>query len=145
MGKDETEVINSISRADLNIALINAAEEQGAAIHFNQRCTGSDLKTGVIRLRDENTGEEVHLETDAVIGCDGSASAIRTEMLKLSRFNFSQQYLEYGYKELTIPAGTNGEHRPGGERPSHLAEGQSYADRAAQYRRYFRVYFVSSL
>jgi kynurenine 3-monooxygenase len=45
------------------------------------------------------------------VGCDGSASAIRTEMLKLSRFNFSQQYLDYGYKELTIPAGTKGEHR----------------------------------
>src|SRR5580700_7040338 len=28
-GKNETEVINSISRADLNIALMNAAEEQG--------------------------------------------------------------------------------------------------------------------
>lgn len=110
-GKDETEVINSISRAELNIALMNAAEERGAAIHFNQRCTGYDLKTGVVRLRDESTGEEVNLETDTLVGCDGSASAIRAEMLKLSRFNFSQQYLDYGYKELTIPAGTNGEHR----------------------------------
>jgi kynurenine 3-monooxygenase len=45
-----------------------------------------------------------------VIGCDGSASAIRGEMLKLSRFNLSQQYLEYGYKELTIAAGPNGKH-----------------------------------
>jgi hypothetical protein len=45
-----------------------------------------------------------------VIGCDGSASAIRAEMLKLSRFNFSQQYLDYGYKELTIPAGPQGKH-----------------------------------
>jgi kynurenine 3-monooxygenase len=110
-GKDETEVINSISRAELNIALMNAAEERGAAIHFNQRCTGYDLKTGIVRLRDESTGEEVNLETDTLVGCDGSASAIRAEMLKLSRFNFSQQYLDYGYKELTIPAGTNGEHR----------------------------------
>lgn len=110
-GKDETEVINSISRAELNIALMNAAEERGAAMHFNQRCTGYDLKTGVVRLRDESTGEEVNLETDTLVGCDGSASAIRTEMLKLSRFNFSQQYLDYGYKELTIPAGTKGEHR----------------------------------
>lgn len=110
-GKDETEVIHSISRAELNIALMNAAEERGAAIHFNQRCTGYDLKTGVVRLRDESTGEEVNLETDTLVGCDGSASAIRTEMLKLSRFNFSQQYLDYGYKELTIPAGTKGEHR----------------------------------
>ena len=47
---------------------------------------------------------------EVVIGCDGSASAIRTEMLKLNRFNFSQQYLDYGYKELTIPAGRRGEH-----------------------------------
>jgi kynurenine 3-monooxygenase len=31
-------------------------------------------------------------------------------MLRLSRFNFSQQYLDYGYKELTIPAGPGGKH-----------------------------------
>ena len=45
-----------------------------------------------------------------MIGCDGSASAIRSEMLKLNRFNFSQQYLDYGYKELTIPARPGGKH-----------------------------------
>src|ERR1700677_2317325 len=39
-GTNEAEVINSISRAELNIALINAAEEQGAVIRFNLRCTG---------------------------------------------------------------------------------------------------------
>ena len=49
-------------------------------------------------------------ETAVLIGCDGSASAIRTEMLKLNRFDFSQQYLGHGYKELTIPAGDHGEH-----------------------------------
>ena len=109
-GKNEAEVINSISRAELNIALINAAEEHGATIHFNRRCTGYDLKTGAIRIRNEETGEEMMLEAGVVIGCDGSASSIRMEMLKLSRFNFSQQYLDYGYKELTIPAGPHGEH-----------------------------------
>jgi kynurenine 3-monooxygenase len=109
-GKDETEVINSISRAELNIALINAAEEQGASIHFNRRCTGYDLKTGSIRVRDEETGDETKLEAGVVIGCDGAASSIRLEMLKLNRFDFSQQYLDYGYKELTIPAGPHGQH-----------------------------------
>jgi len=109
-GKNETEVINSISRAELNIALMNAAEEQGATILFSQRCTGYDLKTGAIRVRDEETGEETTREAGVVIGCDGSASAIRAEMLRLSRFNFSQDYLDYGYKELTIPAGPKGEH-----------------------------------
>jgi kynurenine 3-monooxygenase len=109
-GKNEAEVINSISRAELNIALINAAEEHGATIHFSQRCTGYDARTGEIRVRDEDTGEETSRETAVVIGCDGSASAVRGEMLKLSRFNFSQQHLDYGYKELTIPAGPNGTH-----------------------------------
>jgi kynurenine 3-monooxygenase len=56
-GKSEAEVINSISRAELNIALMNAAEEEGATIHFHQRCTAVDLRSGEICLRDEDTGE----------------------------------------------------------------------------------------
>jgi kynurenine 3-monooxygenase len=109
-GKDEAEVIHSISRAELNIALMNAAERQYAKIHFHQRCTGIDLKTGSLQFKDERSGEERSIESSVVIGCDGSASAIRGEMLKLGRFNFSQQYLDYGYKELTIPAGPEGKH-----------------------------------
>ena len=109
-GKDETEVINSISRAELNIALMNAAEAQGVEIHFQQRCTGMSFKAGTLHLRDESAVEDRAVERGVVIGCDGSASAIRGEMLKLNRFNFSQQYLDYGYKELTIPAAPGGEH-----------------------------------
>ena len=109
-GKNESEAINSISRAELNIALINAAEKQGTTIEFRQRCVGYDAKTGTLHLRNEQTGEEKTHQTEIVIGCDGSASAIRADMLKLNRFNFSQQYLDYGYKELTVPAGPNGKH-----------------------------------
>jgi kynurenine 3-monooxygenase len=109
-GKNESEVINSISRAELNIALMDAAEAQGVKIHFQRRCKGINLKTGLLRLHDDETGEERAVEAGVVIGCDGSASAIRGEMLKRSRFNFSQQYLDYGYKELTIPAGASGKH-----------------------------------
>ena len=109
-GKEEWEVINSVSRADLNVALMDAAEGQGVKIYFQQRCTGIDLKTGELRLRDEKEDRDYSIETEVVIGCDGSASAIRSEMLKLNRFNFSQEYLDYGYKELTIPAGPGGEH-----------------------------------
>jgi kynurenine 3-monooxygenase len=109
-GKDESEVIYSISRAELNIALMNAAEAQGVKICFQRRCTGIDLKTGMLQLRDEQTGEDKTVESSVVFGCDGSASAIRGEMSKLQRFNFSQQYLDYGYKELTIPAAPSGKH-----------------------------------
>lgn len=109
-GKGDAEVIYSISRAALNSALMDAAEAKGVSIEFQQRCTGVDVKTGMIRLRHEETAEETTIQSEVVIGCDGSASSIRTEMLKLPRFNFSQQYLDYGYKELTIPAGPGGRH-----------------------------------
>ncbi len=109
-GKDDTEVINSISRAELNIALMNAAEAHGVRIHFNQRCTGFDLKSGAVHIHDEVSGTHEVVESDVVIGTDGSASAIRTEMLKLNRFDFSQQYLDYGYKELTIAHRPDGKH-----------------------------------
>jgi kynurenine 3-monooxygenase len=109
-GKNETEVINSISRAELNVALMDAAEAAGVKIRFQQRCIGFDLTTHAARMRDEQTGQERVVESDVLIGCDGSASAIRSEMLKLPRFNFSQQYLDYGYKELTIPAAVEGKH-----------------------------------
>lgn len=109
-GKDDTEVINSISRAELNMALMTAAEEHGVRIHFNQRCIGYDLRNGALEMRNEESSEERKIQAGIVIGTDGSASAIRQEFLKVPRFNFSQQYLDYGYKELTIPAGSNGEH-----------------------------------
>ena len=109
-GKDDSEVINSVSRAELNIALMNAAERRGVKIHFDQRCTGFDLRSGQVHLLNEDTGASSSVDAELVIGTDGAASAVRTEFLKTPRFNFSQQYLDYGYKELTIPAAANGRH-----------------------------------
>lgn len=108
-GQKEDEVIYSVSRADLNIALINAAEKyEGVRFHFNERCTGVELRTGVVYIRDDRSNHIHSLRPQRVIGTDGSASAIRTAMLNAGRFDFSQQYLDHGYKELTIPAGPDG-------------------------------------
>jgi len=112
-GRNESEVINSISRADLNIALLDAAEAEGVQIAFQQRCIGINLKTGEIELRNEQNGETRTKNGRIVIGCDGAASVLHREMLKLSRFNYSQQYLDYGYKELTIPSAGDGKHALG--------------------------------
>ena len=71
-GKDETEFINSVSRAELNIALMNAAEKAGVSIHFNERCTGFDLRSGAVHLRNEDTGAEAVVDSKVVIGTDGA-------------------------------------------------------------------------
>ena len=45
------EHINSISRAGLNIALINEADKHdGIKFHFNERCIGFDCDTGHVRF-----------------------------------------------------------------------------------------------
>jgi kynurenine 3-monooxygenase len=107
-GKNDTEVINSISRADLNVALLNAAEAEGVKIHFGERCTGMDRSTGSARFRNEESGRETAVDSEVVIGTDGSASALRQDMQKRGSLNFSQEVLDYGYKELTIAAGPGG-------------------------------------
>jgi kynurenine 3-monooxygenase len=45
---------------------------------------------------------------DLVIGADGAFSAVRSAMQMTDRFNYSQDYLEHGYKELHIPADKSG-------------------------------------
>ncbi len=109
-GQNDAEVINSISRADLNVALMDAAEAQGVAIHFGERCIGMDWKTGGARFRNEESGRETTVDSDVAIGTDGSASVLRLDMQKLDRLKFSQDQLDYGYKELTIAAGPGGKH-----------------------------------
>ncbi len=108
-GKDDSEYINSVSRSTLNMKLMDLAEQyENIKIHFNQRCTGMDFKTGECFFINDSTNGTQSVTADTVIGTDGSASALRMEMLKIPGFNFSQEYLQHGYKELNIPAGING-------------------------------------
>ncbi|SMO45207.1 FAD-dependent oxidoreductase [Solitalea koreensis] len=108
-GKNENEYINSISRKDLNVILMNEAEKfPNVQIYFNQRCTGMSLETGEAYFVNETHGGSSVVSGDTVIGTDGSASAIRMEFLRSKHFNFSQSYENYGYKELTIPTAEGG-------------------------------------
>jgi kynurenine 3-monooxygenase len=45
----------------------------------------------------------VPVKTDLIAGADGAFSAVRTRLMKLDRFEYSQSYLSHGYKELHIP------------------------------------------
>ena len=45
---------------------------------------------------------------DVLIGADGAYSAVRNRLQRTDRFSYEQNYLEHGYKELTIPARADG-------------------------------------
>jgi kynurenine 3-monooxygenase len=95
------EYINSVSRAGLNIALMSAAERhENVTFHFNRRCVDFDCASGQAVFSD---GERSTSET--VIATDGAGSAVRNAMMHggIDRFDFSQKWLEHGYKELHIP------------------------------------------
>jgi len=108
--KDPSDTINSVSRGGLNITLLDAAEAcEGVTIRFGARCLDVDLENAAATFVDEQSGEEFTAQADALLGTDGAFSAVRGAMQKTDRFDYSQEYLEHGYKELTIPPGAGGE------------------------------------
>jgi kynurenine 3-monooxygenase len=104
----EGQYINSISRSNLNIVLMDEAEKRGVQIHFNKRCTSVDFEKTTLSTSDTTTNKTSTEAFDIIIGADGAFSAVRWAMQFTDRFNFSQHYIEHGYKELHIPAGANG-------------------------------------
>ncbi len=107
--KNPDEYINSVSRAQLNIDLINAAEKQeNVTLHFNQRCIDADLDAPAADFVDGDTGETHRVAGDLLIGADGAFSAVRGRMQRTDLFDYRQDYLEHGYKELTIPPSEDG-------------------------------------
>jgi kynurenine 3-monooxygenase len=111
-GKDDNEALHSVSRGGLNRLLIDAAaQHDSVGLWFNQKCAGLEGHGKVVQLIDETTDDPMAIAAEAVIGADGAYSAVRSWMQKREGFNYQQEYLTHGYKELTIPAGPNRTYR----------------------------------
>ncbi len=109
---EQGQAIYSVSRGGLNIELVNIADEhEHVRFHFIQRCLGVDLADGILRFEDTQTGAQTEVENTLIFGTDGAFSAVRSSLQRLPRFNYSQTYIEHGYKELCIPAHADGSHR----------------------------------
>jgi kynurenine 3-monooxygenase len=99
------EVIYSISRADLNRALIEAAAAlPNVTIQFGQLCLGLAHEKNVLEMRDETTGRIYHIAAQPSIATDGAGSDVRDSMLAREVSTVREEPLEHDYKELTIPA-----------------------------------------
>jgi kynurenine 3-monooxygenase len=104
----EGQAINSVSRGRLNIKLIELADEfSNITLHFNSKCIDVDIDKSIATFELED-GSHKTIQSDRIIGTDGAFAATRGKLQVSDRFNYSQQYLHVGYKELAIPTGENG-------------------------------------
>ena len=105
-GKDN-QAIYSVSRADINMKLMDLAEQQpNVKINFDERCTQIDRNVLETHFENNTTKSTTSIKSDLVFGADGAFAASRLNMqLSTDRFEYNQHYIEAGYKELIIPPG----------------------------------------
>jgi len=107
-GKDDSEALHSVSRAGLNRLLVAAAGQLPAVrMQFGCRCTGLDAEGEAAEFVDA-AAQPFSVPAEAIVGADGAYSAVRAWMQRREGFDYRQDYLTHGYKELTMPAGPGG-------------------------------------
>ncbi len=106
------EFIQSISRHGLNEILLDAASAHtNIDIHFGISVQHADVRQARVIGLKMGTSEKVDLSGDILIGTDGAGSDVRQGFMQIGgniRFNYRQDWLDHGYKELEIPAGPDG-------------------------------------
>lgn len=108
----DNQAIYSVSRGGLNNAMVTLAEQDdNVNVFFDHKCLGVDLKNTVLKTQDTTTGELKETPSDLIFGADGAFSKVRLSMQRSERFNYQQEYIDHGYKELEIPANADGSHK----------------------------------
>lgn len=103
------QAIYSVGRRHLNELLLDEAEKlPNVRIHFEHKNIACDFRSSTLKFENANK-EIITVPTGPVIGCDGAHSAIRRALMKATRLDFSQTYIDHGYIELNIPATASGE------------------------------------
>jgi len=111
-GNGGSEVINAIRRGDINALLVRAAAAlPQVTFAFQTRVLSLDPKGPSLELRDEVRGEERREEFDFIVGADGLFSTVRQSIHRGERADYAQEFLDWGWKELTVPAGPDGASR----------------------------------
>ncbi|ALJ06229.1 kynurenine 3-monooxygenase [Pseudalgibacter alginicilyticus] len=109
-GRDH-EYISSVSRQDLTALLMNEAEAlENVTLIFNKKCKHVDFENKQATFIDYATKAVSTIQADVIFGTDGAGSSLRKSYYSERKFlfNFSQNFLKYGYKELSIlPAENN--------------------------------------
>lgn len=100
-GKNDESIL-SLDRRRVNELLLSAAEEYpNVQLFFNHKLQCCNYNDGVATFK--HGDEEIRRQADLIVGCDGAYSTSRAQMMKCTKIDFSQSYLNHGYMELRIP------------------------------------------
>ena len=107
-GRDDSEVIWSVHRGELNVVLLGIAEAAGARLHFHRGLAGVDFDARIARFHDDRDGSLHPHPFDSLVGADGAGSALRQAMATRLDLGERVEALGHSYKELEIPPAADG-------------------------------------
>ncbi|KAH6574439.1 hypothetical protein BASA60_005522 [Batrachochytrium salamandrivorans] len=111
------ESINSVDRKLVNQELLNAAEKYpNVTLYFEHNIMSCDFDNHTLLIAGPlSRRSSVH--ADLIIGADGVYSRVRADLLHKKIGSYSQEYIDHGYVELTMPSTHSGNYAMD---PGHL-------------------------
>jgi len=103
--------IFAIDRAGLNKRLLDILDSlPNVKLLFNHKLTGADFRSrkAWFEVRDQvsptnGRPREIEVDFDLMIGADGAHSSVRYHMMKFSRMDYQQEYIDTLWCEFHIP------------------------------------------
>ena len=107
-GRDDSEVIWSVHRGELNVVLLDIAERAGARLHFDRGLSSVDFDARIATFTDPRDESTHQAAFESLVGADGAGSALRAAMAKEVELGDRIESLGHAYKELEIPPARDG-------------------------------------
>ena len=102
---NDGEAIYSVSRAKMNVLMMDLAEKNGANLFFNEKCIDVNFKTSSTTFENTKSKNQQIINSDFIIGADGTFSVVRKKMIEKYNHSFNYNEINHDYKELLIPSG----------------------------------------
>ena len=92
------EAIYSVSRAQMNVLMMDLAEKNGASLFFNEKCVNADLRNGIATFENSKSKRNKTIKSDVLIGADGAFSLVREKMVNKYNHEYEYNEIKHDYK-----------------------------------------------
>lgn len=97
--------IYAVQRNELNRILAELCRRtSGINLHYSAACVGLDVDRGLLFIEEGEAKRHSSVSVDRIFAADGAFSAVRAQLLRQRRVDYTQSFEHFGYKEILIPA-----------------------------------------